>query len=451
MTLENRSSNESCTPKKILFLENRGKTHFWSEIATDLESKSFEVHFLVQNSLFSPKKRAKNVHVLPLPDKNAIADSEGAVPSVLKSYLRARDRGFRYFNSGDDHYGYYYKKIKTALDSISPDLVVGECTLFHELIMIYLCDRLNIKFIHPAECRYPPDRFQLLLADSQDVAIGSNETWDNTRIDEFIGGIKSGQVKPAYMIKLNSHYSLLKFNFSRISMLMRVFYARLLGERYNTPSIFRKFVLTNKLKKSLSEWDKRAVLPSGKNNVLYLMQMQPEANLEVWGADFSDQVATIKHAANLLPDDSGLIIKINPSAKYEIIEIFRGLQDVSNIFFAPRELNVDSLLSKVIGILTVTGTVGLESVFKRINCISLRHPVIAKICPDSAAESIEEAITKLFMDEDLSNTKGRESRLLADLVAGSFPGSIGDPIYSPSSFVKENISKVSRAIEQILI
>ena len=134
--------------KRILFIENRGKTRFWERIAIELVSYGFDVHFLVQSPMFRPRN-LKNIHFIEIPNKKTLESTKVQVPFKLKSYLESRDRGFRYFNSGSDHYGYYHSKIKEVLETISPDLVVGECTLFHELITIFLCKELSLKFVHP--------------------------------------------------------------------------------------------------------------------------------------------------------------------------------------------------------------------------------------------------------------------------------------------------------------
>ena len=171
--------------KKILFIENRQKTIFWSKVAIEIDrEEGFETYFLVQSRIFKPR-RNKNVTFIPFPSKEDIERSKSNLPNILLEYLKPRDRGYKYFNSGSDHYYYYYLKIKSFLEHIKPDLVVGESTLFHELITIFLCKKMNIPFVHPTGARYPSGRFQLFKDDTQNIAASSGESWDRIGLMSF--------------------------------------------------------------------------------------------------------------------------------------------------------------------------------------------------------------------------------------------------------------------------
>ena len=49
--------------------------------------------------------------------------------------------------------------ISNAIEKIKPDLVFGESTLFHELLVINACKSRGILYLHPSSCRYPTNRF----------------------------------------------------------------------------------------------------------------------------------------------------------------------------------------------------------------------------------------------------------------------------------------------------
>lgn len=435
--------------KRILFIENRSKTLFWEKVAAELITAGFEVHFLVQNPIFRPKN-FNNVHLISIPNKKKIEATKNQVPEELKSYLEHRDRGFRFFNSDGNHYGYYHQNIKQLLIKLSPDLVVGECTLFHELIAIYLCEKLSINFVHPTGTRYPPQRFQIFNGDKQKVAVSSGDSWPISEIDNFLSKVNFGKVSPAYMKKRTSIYQRLRFNFYRLYSWLLVFFGFLRGERFNTPSLLQKLKLSNDLRKCKNNWNKVCSLPAGNKNILYLMQMQPEANLDVWGAPFSDQVSVIKELASVLPEDFNVIVKANPKAKYELLGFLDALKSYTNIYFAPTNLTMKDIKSKQYGILTVTGTIGLESVFNNGNCISLAHPILSSRFPKYSASSISDAVAKL-LETKCETSEDNEARdLLSVLISDSFTGVIGDPLYFHNAFDKENISKVASGIAKCI-
>ena len=434
---------------KVLFIENRGRTIFWAKVAADLERSGYEIHFLVQNPFFKPKG-FENVHSIEIPNKKTIGNSRGQEPVELRDYLNSRDRGFRYFNSGCDHYGHYHNKIKEVLETISPDLVVGECTLFHELITIFLCKELSLKFVHPTGTRYPPGRFNIFKNDEQNVAIGSGESWKTEDLDSFILGVCSGSVRPAYMKKRTSLYEIIRFNLYRLYGLVIVTLSQFKGEKFNTPSLWRKMELSQILRKCKHNWEKVSSLPDSSKNILYLMQMQPEANLDVWGAPFSDQASLVKELASILPPDFNVIVKANPKAKYELFGFINELESYPNVYFAPSYFTMDDLKSKTYGILTVSGTIGLESVFSNGNCISLAHPVLSSRFPKYSASSIVNAVTKLLETECEISEHNEARDLLSVLISDSFSGVVGDPLYSHHAFDRENISKVASGIAKCI-
>lgn len=408
-----------------------------------------EIHFLVQSPYFSPKN-IKNVHVIKIPNKKAINQAKGDEPTELTEYLLSRDRGAKYFCSGISHYGYYYNEINTVLNNIAPDLVIGECTLFHELMTCFICKKLNISYIHPAGSRYPPGRFQIFMSDSQEVAISSNDSWSNESMDAFILSVNSGNIRPEYMAKANSLRAIFRYKFLRFFYWIKVSISNFFGEKYNTPTIKRKFVLTYKLSKTLKEWDRSSSLPTSKKNILYPMQMQPEANIDVWGSKYSDQAILIKKIASMLPPDFNLIVKANPKPKYELLDITKVVMSSQNIYLAPRHMNMTDLEKNIHGIITVTGTVGFESIFKASNCISLGHPMIEEKFSKYSANSLKDAIFKLIhFKPDIYDDNPK--KLLKNLIKDSFDGVVGDPLYSPHAQAQENIYKIAKKIYKCLI
>jgi len=52
---------------RILFVENRYTTWIFSIVAKELAQSGHEIHWIVQNPIFSPK--IGNIHLLPFPKK----------------------------------------------------------------------------------------------------------------------------------------------------------------------------------------------------------------------------------------------------------------------------------------------------------------------------------------------------------------------------------------------
>ena len=116
--------------KKIIFIENRQKTIFWEEIASYLFKQNIEIYWIVQNHNFTPK--IGSVYQIPYPMScDMIKNSK----NELFRYTASTDRLVNYFKGGVDHYNYYYDCILANIDHIDPDVIIGEATLFHEIII----------------------------------------------------------------------------------------------------------------------------------------------------------------------------------------------------------------------------------------------------------------------------------------------------------------------------
>lgn len=430
----------------IFFIENREKTRFWAAIASKLLAQGIPVDWLVQNPLFKPK--SGNVHLLPFPESWHLAASREHPPSPL---LRA-DRGSRFFEAGERHYDFYAAEIERVLLAVRPALVLGEVTLFHELLTIEACERLEIPYVHPAASRYPAGRFTLLRADSQRPLVWSGHALEPDVLVDMARDIRAGRHVPQYMRKRPASTKLAhqgKWAATR----GRVWASRLRGERYNTPSLARKLALARSSGAARNWWCERASTPAAdERSILYPLQLQPEANIDVWGRPFSDQAKTIREMLAAAPRDVTVSVKANPKFKYEVGLDLMELGEIEpRLHFLPLEMPMQAAQACCLGTVTISGTVGYEAIFGRGRCISLRHPVLDDHFPMHVANSPNEAVRRLLNEAKAGYGSVEEGvRLLEILVAESFPGTISDPLSNPNCMERDNIDRVASAIEILL-
>jgi hypothetical protein len=176
--------------------------------------------------------------------------------------------------------------------------------------------------------------------------------------------------------------------------------------------------------------------------------MQPEANIDVWGRPYSNQVELVRRLLLALPEDGRVAIKANPKSKYEVSgDLIRLAQGEPRIVLLPLDWKMPQAQAVSIGSVTVSGTVGYEAVFGRGRCLSLRHPVIRDHFPSFHADSPEEAVVRLIADSDAGKgNRNTAEKLLAWLLANSFPGTINEPAYNPNCTSAENIRAVTEAL-----
>jgi hypothetical protein len=427
----------------VVFVENRGKTAFWAEVARGLQKCGHYVGWIVQNPMYAPPSDVGHQFTLGFPDKANMVDAP--IPAAVLT-----DRGRQYFNAGSRHYNFYEKRVAKALDHFTPDVVIGEPTLMHELLTIAECRVRGIPYLHPTMTRYPGERFNVLDGDTQVPVIGKNGTLPDTHLVELAEAISIGSSLPSYMKKPTAMAAKMRL-FRRLMGQARVTISWCMGERYNTPSPARKMALQRLLKKNLESWTRLARMPDGPLPViLYPLQMQPEANIDVWGRPYSDQLMVIHQLLNALPEHGAVAVKANPKSKYEVsTELLELARTDRRVILLPLDCTMNSAQAATTGTVTVSGTVGLEAVFGRGRCLSLRHPILELYFPEFHSKTPEDAVERLLTDPNAGRgSVERGAELLTRLVAESFEGTINEPKYDPNCLSPENIGKVTGVIAQ---
>lgn len=441
---------------KFAFIENRYKTVFWVGLAKELRSQDCVVTWLVQNPVFFPTEEpAGTVYCIPFPSR-----SDFAMDLETESLEKARraDRYINYFGGSDRHYGYYKSAIAAWLDRERPDVVVGESTLFHELIAISVCREKGIPYLQPSMPGYPGGRYAIYAYDSKETVGLNNEVPCDADCLAMAEAIRNRERIPDYMVPPSGKEPERNHPLPR-SVKDRLIILRgyLRGEHYNTPAPWRKWLLDKQVQQRLKAWQQivsdKPREGKGLRLALYPLQMQPEANLDVWGQEFRDQAKLVNQIADALPDGWHLRVKANPKSKYELsdelLDILRSHPKVSPI---PLTCSMASVLSQVDLVCTVTGTVAVECVLSGKPLVQFGPSVIdhGPGCEQlgtvveiaDVARRIELNTYRLATDED-------RICLVRKLYATTFPGKVSDPVNLPSVMAADNIRAVANMLFKV--
>lgn len=368
----------------ILFVENRYKTAFWEAIALELEKAGHTIYWIVQNHSFTPKN-FKNINSIPY-FQGQLKDVDKNYTSGIKKIILS-DRGINFYGiKSDDHFFYYNNYIEKIIANIKPDVAFGESTLMHELLVMENCRLRKIPFFHPCSVRYPVDRFSFYKYDTLFPSQGSNEEIENTKAVEIINAIVNRTSKPYYM-----GFETLSYQ-ERIKDKIKILFAHICGERFNTPSLFRKFSLTQSLKMKINSWEKFAVDNVESDNrfkILFPLHMQPESSVDVFATDYINQTELIRGIANSLTDDEILYLKPNPKPSQEFTqELITLISEHEKIKVLTQKSLMKNVFKKVDLIITIAGTVAMEAIlsnkpvvvfcdgllFESNNCIRITKP-----------------------------------------------------------------------------
>ena len=432
---------------KILFVENQYKTYFFEPIAKRLQDQGHDVFWIVQNKLFTPKGDFKK-YIIPYPDNNnyqAIEDSY--IDDIIAS-----DRNLNYFKySNKSHFYYYNEKIEKLIHTLLPEVVFGECTLFHELLIGKHCRSLGIKYLNPLPCRYPTGKFSFYLYDTAKPFHGSGEVLPDDEAKAIIDNITHRKIKPDYMKPVvMSTYEKLKNKLQKTA-------GYYLGDQYNTPSPFVKLKIEKERAGVIQLWDSKAMYEVDKTTdfrVLYPLQVQPEENIDVMGRKRRNQLAVIKEIAENLPNDAILYVKPNPKPRYEVTkEMVEFLSKAKNIKMIHHSVSMTQIFKDFDLIVTVTGTVAIESLFAN-------KPVVNLI------QSINNTVKNCVYLEDLTdlpeiintvknNTFPKASiqdkiEFINLLNKTSYYGNISDVLSDKNCIDDENITLIMKAFDDVL-
>lgn len=438
----------------ILFIENRYSTRLWEYAADALSAQGHSIYWIIQNHVFMPKKKSnQKLHILKFPSKHL--QIENRIPKVLKEQLKS-DRGCRYYGLGTTHHVHYFNEISDFFLHNQIDVAFGEATQVHELITINICKEKSIPYLRPTALRYPSNRVCFSLFDSMETFGGSNDNPSSLEVENLIKSIVSRVEKPDYM-SLPSKKT--KYKVMRLIESLRVTYGWLKEERYLTPSPFLKLKLNNSRKKRIKQWnaistsfDAKKHFLKNKKWVLYLMQLQPESNIDVFGHPWSNQDIVIEEAAKSLKKiNSYLVVKPNPKAKYEITPTLINLKDkYNNIIFLKTTEKIEDVFSSAPAVLSITGTVIIECMlsFKKVavlgshsmtsypNVKTIQHPKDVSIILDQSE------------DEQFSHKANID--FITSLYKSSYNALLWDPINHPEKENENTVKNIKIAFSSVI-
>lgn len=435
--------------KKILFIENKTGIFYWDKISIYLK-KNFDIHWIVQNHIYTPKFGIK--HIIDYPK---IKDLKKLKKNNKFKKIRSADRGHNHFGQSTDHYHYYYKEIKNIISNINPSLIIGEATLFHELIAIKISKELNIRYIFPTGTRYPNGRTIFNKYDTQNFIKNKKKSGyvNKFRLNKIFNLILNNKHLPQHM----ESYSLV-FKLKLLIFKFYAFYAYISGEKYNTPSpikytelyvrrIYSKFLWKIKSSKNKKNLDQLLM----KKVVLYPLQIQPESNIDVWGYPHSNQVKIITDLSYKLKKIGYYVaVKTNPKFKYEInYKSLINLNNLSNLILIPPDVSMNYLIKYCDAIFSITGTIILESVIKGIKVFTLDKSDFSNHHGITKVKKIDEIIPKLknFKKKKFNKNNKYGLRMLKKIYRFSFPYAF--TLYWPGDSRENSYSLMAKSIIDI--
>lgn len=437
----------------IAFVEVRDKTALFARVARELQPHH-DVSWLVQNAAFLDATMS-NVTRLPYPTKTDIRSSAPLLEPDQAAQIErvaATDRFVTTFRLGDDHYTWYYRRIRDWFLRTRPDVVFGEVGNFHSHMVALIAEEHGVEFLNPVSSRYPGSRFAFFRSDRLRTVGGDPAGMPRRDVVSVAEKIRLGTYKPDYMTIHRDRIDAIRYRLQILNEWRR-------GERYATqpPTYFLRESLGRR--RLRQQWDDASLDAAGLSRrlqdvsapkVLYPLQMQPELNLDVWGRDFREQSRTIGQLAS---SEAQVVVKPNPKSFHELDHGMVANLSRPNVLGVKHEVRMDEIESTFDLVVTASGTIAIERMLRgRPVAILLEDYARWLGVPAASDLGIDlRALDRTSLTRITSALREIEpADVLQRLVASSYPGVISEPRFAPDVMSAENVGQIAAAIEHVV-
>jgi hypothetical protein len=246
---------------------------------------------------------------------------------------------------------------------------------------------------------------------------------------------------------------------------LRVANGWVLGERFITPSPWRRLTLAREQAEARHAWDEISIerdaikrcekLTSHDSWVFFPLQLQPESNLDVYGQPWINQAETLERAAAALVDRGALIVvKPNPKSKYEMNStLVEAVRRHSNVIPLPHTYPMVKIFPRVPLTLSVTGTVILESIFaSKPVCVLGEHELarLPGVTHIKEPERVADILELVHTGKAATASRTEALAVIKDLHRSSYDAMLWDPIARPDLFKKKELERLRDAFRAVV-
>ena len=189
----------------------------------------------------------------------------------------------------------------------------------------------------------------------------------------------------------------------------------------------------------------------GESYLLYTLHKQPEASIDVLGADYANQYELIKGISRQLPQDIRLYVKehshcLGDRTRSELLSIKR----LPGVRLIDPFADTHDLIKNARAVVTVSGTVAYEAGLHGQTAGTFAPMFFNRLSRVHHLRSVEESPMLLAPNLGGSELSPDDLNVLADILANSCEGVIGDPPNVPVCMAEENIERVAAGCLRLL-
>lgn len=434
--------------KKICFIGNYFKTAVFEAIANRLKEYGVESYWILPlKSQFDDfSKRYPNGNLLLL-DRTYLNIESDPIGDFKLNEIIYGDRVWKYDKiNGLKYLTNIQKPIYNFLKSNSIQIVFGEITWGHEILIYRLCSQrreLDCSYYTQTVTRMPPNR-SFFFRDEKYCEILEVPNKKTEIID-----LKAE--KPSYLA-INT--KIVKKNRSFNGVLKRLYYfvsnvhieptnPNVIQSKWTRLKVGWREVLNQQTYRFLH----RVTLSEleGKKFVLYGFHKQPEASVDVCGRYNDNQYEVVLNIWKQLPPGWLLVIKEHSAAIGDrSVCFYKKLLKYPNVVLINEFEDSHKIIEKAQLVVTNTGTLGLEAALKGVPAVSLSKVFfnILNYCKYYTWQEFEKYNSLVDIINEIKSKEDNREDLNRIIQKYSFEGTLGDIKTMPEIKNEENLSNL---------
>jgi len=460
----------------VAFILNQAKSAFYHAWGQTLESAGVPVYYISPSPRWTGWIRERGVdaaRILPIHDlqRHWRPGAAGPGQEMLDSLHRAEAAGpltvataiqmDRTLNRWPRAQAFAYAAAVThAIEAFVRDngigMVLAEVTWLVELFGAQAAAAAGARFFAPSTARIPSEQLLFFEGPLQRSYLRWQDAGETelelarTRLQDLIDNKPSpyymqlatgrGDKARHFLSELKHHLSRPGENAADISVLpLRRRFANQLGQRWRSAHVRRSVAF-------------ETPSPDTAAPFVYLtLHKQPEASVDVLAAPYTNQFECIRALSRLIPAGWELWVKEHRSALGDRApEWYRALAKLPGVRVISPQADGFAIMQRAALTVSPSGTASFEAglLGRRGTCFAPMYfnavSVPEALCPFST--SPEEFRSVL---DSPPPSEAARAAFLADILANSIRGRIGDPIGDPGCVEPDNIAALTRAVVKV--
>ena len=335
------------------------------------------------------------------------------------------------------------------------EVVLGEASWAHEILCAAVCRIRQTPYYQPGTARIPSDRFLFFENHLQT----EYQSFEGHKVNDVVLR-QADEVREKVIAGLKPNY----WYWNNKIPAVDAGFLRTIQTKVHEASVEARSDATVKSLKYHLKHQRQYLKPMryssiklrsvfqqpvrGEKYVLYTLHKQPEASIDVYGAEHSDQLHLIRQTARHLGADTWLYVKehsnsLGDRTRRELKQITR----IPGVRLIDPHCDVHELIRGAEAVLTVSGTVAFEAALYGKPAGTFSRMYFSGLSSIRHIRDYAEVESLIGAAKTEAGWTDADRYTLAHIIANSFEGVIGDPLATPVCMLEENIKNVTNGIE----